>query len=161
MIKYLVIVIALVASVSNALANDGGIRLKDMLSQEAVLEKIVNEEKYTLVMVWATDCPICEKQKPMIQAFQNDFADTRATVIGIANDGQAKINDINNLIDKHQPTYPNYVASPETFFSDFERVTGQEFRGTPTYILYDQEGVLMGVAVGPIDRDRLYNIVSN
>lgn len=46
-----------------------------------------NNNKYTLVMVWATNCHLCEEQKPMIQTFHSDYKDTAANVVGIAIDG--------------------------------------------------------------------------
>lgn len=97
----------------------------------------------------------------MIQEFYNDYGDTKATVVGIANDGMGKIDEIGDLLDKNNPTYPNYVASPDSFFSEFEIATGKKFRATPTYIMYDPKGKILGVAVGQITREALDQIVSN
>jgi len=143
-----------------AQANSGDIRLKSLEYQEVSLNKVVSDGKYTLVMIWATDCVPCEAQKPMIEQFHAEYHSTKATVIGIANDGMGLIEEISSLIEKNNPSYPNYVASPKTFSSDFEIATGKKFRATPTYIMYNPEGSVMGVAVGPITRDKLDNIIS-
>lgn len=112
-------------------------------------------------MIWSTDCVACEEQKPMIQAFHEDYSDKTANVIGIANDGMSLRRKIKKLIKKNKPTYPNYVASPNTFFSEFEIATGKKFRATPTYIMFGREGQVLGVAVGQITREKLDHIVSN
>ncbi|MBX2879280.1 MAG: TlpA family protein disulfide reductase [Granulosicoccus sp.] len=154
-------VIALLTLSSSASALDGDIRLSSLQNQSASLNEVVDNGKFTLVMIWATDCVPCEAQKPMIQQFHDAYHESTATVVGIANDGMGMANEIQVLIDRHEPTYPNYVAAPETFFSDYELTTGKKFRATPTYIMFNPDNELMGVAVGPISREKLDQIVSD
>ena len=161
MIKKIVLASALLVFVAAANANVGDIRLQSLDSQSISLNETINDGKYTLVMIWSTDCVACEEQKPMIQAFHQDYSQTKATVVGIANDGMGLLNDIKKLINKNNPDYPNFVASPDTFFSEFEIATGKKFRATPTYIMYDPTGKIIGVAVGQISREQLDQIVSN
>jgi len=138
----------------------GDIRLQSLTYQDVLLNEQVNDGKFTLVMIWSTDCVPCEQQKPMIQAFHDDYSATQANVIGIANDGMEMLDRISELLDKHTPNYPNFVASPKTFYSDFEIATGKKFRATPTYIMYDPDGNVAGVAAGPITRELLDKVVA-
>lgn len=160
MTKRLLLALALLVSFATLNASVGDIQLQSLSKKNISLNGLVNDGKYNLVMIWSTDCVACEEQKPMIQAFHEDYSETKANVIGIANDGMSLRRKINRLIKKNKPTYPNYIASPETFFSEFEIVTGKKFRATPTYIMFDPEGQIMGVAVGQISRDKLDQIVS-
>jgi len=140
-------------------ANAGDIRLQNLKYQNTSLSEIVGGGKFTLVMIWATDCVPCEAQKPMIQEFHTAYINDTARVIGIANDGVENVAEIASLIEKHDPTYANYITSPDIFESEFEILTGKKFRATPTYIMFDRKGGVMGVAVGPITREKLDNIV--
>lgn len=160
MTKRLSLALALLISFATLNASVGDIQLKSLSKKDISLNALVNDGKYNLVMIWSTDCVACEEQKPMIQAFHKDYSETKANVIGIANDGMSLRKQINKLIRKNKPTYPNYIASPETFFSEFEIATGKKFRATPTYIMFSPEGQVMGVAVGQISRDKLDQIVS-
>jgi len=160
MTKRLLLALALLTLFATVKANTGDIQLQSLSKKELSLNGMVNDGKYNLVMIWSTDCVACEEQKPMIQAFHKDYSETKANVIGIANDGMSLRKKINKLIKKNKPTYPNFIASPETFFSEFEIATGKKFRATPTYIMFDPEGRILGVAVGQISRDKLDQIVS-
>jgi len=161
MIKRLLLVLALFASFELVYANIVDIRLQTLAKANVSIKDMVNDGKYTLVMIWSTDCVACEEQKPMIQAFHKDYSETKAKVIGIANDGMGLLDEIKKLINKNEPAYPNYVASPDTFFSEFEIATGKKFRATPTYIMFNPKGKIIGVAVGQITREKLDQIVSN
>jgi len=160
MTKQFLLLLALLTSLSTAIADSGDIQLQSVDQQDVSLNEVVNDGKYTLVMIWSTDCVACEEQKPMIQAFHKDNYDKQANVVGIANDGMDMLAEINELLDKNEPTYPNYIASPETFFSEFEIATGKKFRATPTYIMFNPKGQVMGVAVGQISREKLDQIIS-
>lgn len=160
MVRMFLLALALVTSLATAYASTNDIQLKSLSKKNTSLNKLVNDGKYTLVMVWSTDCVACEEQKPMIQAFHKDYSETKANVIGIANDGMSLIRDIKKLVNKNKPSYPNFVASPKSFFSEFEIATGKKFRATPTYVMFNPDGEIMGVAVGQITREQLDQIVS-
>ncbi len=160
MTKNILLALALFASLTTVGASTGDIQIQSLTKQDFSLNALVNDGKYNLVMIWSTDCVACEEQKPMIQAFHNDYSETKANVIGIANDGMSLRKQIKKLIKKNKPSYPNYVASPKTFFSEFEIATGKKFRATPTYIMFGPQGRILGVAVGQITRDKLDQIVS-
>jgi len=161
MTKRLLLVLALLTSFATVNANVGDIQLQTLAKVDVSMNKMINDGKYTLVMIWSTDCVACEEQKPMIQSFHKDYSETKAKVIGIANDGMGLLGEIKKLIKKNEPSYPNYVASPETFYSEFEIATGKKFRATPTYIMFGPDGRILGVAVGQITREKLDQIVLN
>jgi len=159
MTKRILLVLTLLAPFA-LYANVNDIQLQSLASKQISLNEVVNDGKYTLVMIWSTDCVACEEQKPMIQTFHTDYNETKANVVGIANDGMQLLDKINKLIRKNSPTYPNFVASPKTFFSEFEIATGRKFRATPTYIMFGPDGDILGVAVGKISRESLDKMVS-
>ena len=147
-----------------ALATIDDIRLSTLQNEPDSLNRIISNglhaNKLTLVMVWATDCPPCEAQKPMIQQFHDDHSNDVATVVGIAIDGLKHIEEVNRLIEKNRPTYPNFLADPDTFLEDFEAVTGQAFDGAPSYILFNAKGHALAVAIGPVTKEQLQSAIA-
>lgn len=149
-VKYLLLIVGLTTSLSVAAFN-----VQNFKYQSVDINDVVGDGRWTLVMIWTTDCVPCEEQKPMIQEFHNAHVETDARVIGIAADGMGKIDEISRIIEKHNTTYPNYIADAKTFKDDYAGLTGKAYRATPTYILFDPDGAMKGVAVGPISREKL------
>lgn len=126
----------------------------------SVISEGIHADKVTVVMVWATDCPPCEAQKPMIQQFHLDYSDSIATVVGIAINGLKDIDEVNRLMAKNAPAYPNFLAKPDTFLLDFEAATAREFAGAPSYIMFNAHGQALAVAMGPVTREQLESAVT-
>ena len=116
--------------------------------------------RWTLVMLWTTDCIPCEAQKPMIEAFHRDHRDVDARVVGVALDGMGMIDEIRAINARHESSYPVLVAFDDVFAEQFEALTGKPFRATPTYLLYDRRGGFAGANVGPVAREALDRAVA-
>lgn len=160
-IDNIIIVFAVLLVCSQVVANDVlNIRLKSFERNDVSLSNHIQEGKLTLLMIWATNCPPCEKQKPMIQQFHADYHTTKAQVVGVVIDGFKDLDEVNRLMEKEQPSYANYVAEPSTFLHDFRLVTGKPFTGAPSYIMLDDKGVVLAVAIGPVTRAQLDGAVS-
>jgi len=120
----------------------------------------VGDGRWTLVMLWTTDCVPCEAQKPMIGAFHDAHADHAAHVVGIALDGPGALPEIESIVALHAAAYPTLVAFDDVFAEQFETLVGKPFRATPTYLLYAPDGQFAGAHTGPVARDRLEAIVA-
>jgi len=150
----------LIASLALSASGTADIRLQNFDLTDVSLKDMVVDDRYTLVMVWSTDCPACEEQKPMIQSFHDDYKNSSAKVVGVALRGLDDLAEINALIDKNKPSYPNYLASASTFLDDFKYETGTNFAGTPSYIMFAPSGEAIGVAVGPVTREQLESVIA-
>lgn len=135
-------------------------QLQDLHAERVHLSDFLIEGRWNLVMFWSTDCIPCEQQKPMIEAFHAAHKDTDAVVLGIALDGMENKAGIDLLIKKHNPSYPNLVVFTDVFARQFRELTGQDFRATPTYLLFTPEGEMAGVRAGPIDRELIEGVVA-
>ncbi|ASJ74395.1 Thiol-disulfide oxidoreductase ResA [Granulosicoccus antarcticus IMCC3135] len=135
-------------------------QLQDMESSRVNLNDYVGDGRWTLVMFWSTDCIPCEQQKPMIEAFHHDHQASDARVVGIALDGMEAEAEIQKLIDRHNPSYPNLVVFTDVFHRQYKELTGKDFRATPTYLLYDPSGNLAGARTGMIERAALEAVVA-
>jgi len=134
--------------------------MQNLRGEKVDLHAYLGQGQWTLVMLWTTDCIPCEEQKPMIQDFHNSHVESNARVIGLALDGPDKQNEIEKLIEKHQPNYVNLITFDDVFPRQFEEQTGKTFSVTPTYVFYKPDGELMGVHVGKVSREALESVVA-
>ena len=137
----------------------GAFELQRMDDVRVNLDDFVGGGRWTLVQLWTTDCIPCERQKPMLEAFHREHAQSRAQVVGIALDGPDAMAEIESVVARHDPSYPTLVAFDDVFGEQFQALTGKSFRATPTYLLYAPDGAYAGVHTGPIDREQLERIV--
>ena len=135
-------------------------QLQSLTSERVNLNDYIGDGRWTLVMFWSTDCIPCEEQKPMIEAFHQAHSSTNARVVGIALDGMENFPGIKELVDHHQPSYPNLVVFTDVFHRQYKELTGKDFRATPTYLLFSPTGKLSGARAGKIERAMLESVVS-
>jgi len=134
--------------------------LHDLNGKPASLEKHVGKGKWTLVMFWAVHCPICERNKPEINAFAEKHQGKDAEVVGIVIDGLEKKAEIEQKLKQHPLKFPNYVAELGLMAMNFEIAANEPFRGTPTYWLFNPQGELVAVNPGPIRAEALENFIA-
>lgn len=142
--------VALVTVSFSAVAKSPFKGLVDTDGAAASLSDTIGNGKWTLVMLWATDCHICTEQKPKISAFYDERKNTDANVVGIALDGTTGLKQVRRYLDRHQPTFPNYVSDIRALGLTYEMLTEESLRGTPTYLLFAPDGELKGNNPGPI-----------
>ena len=110
----------------------------------------IGEGKWTLVMIWATHCHICKEQKPLISAFHEAHKDLDAHVYGVALDGPSALPSVRQYMKSHRVLFPTYVGDIGSIAASYQALTDEPFRGTPTYLLFNPDGELMGNNPGPI-----------
>ncbi|NND91525.1 MAG: TlpA family protein disulfide reductase [Granulosicoccus sp.] len=135
-------------------------QLQDMNADRVDLTDYVGDGRWTLVMFWSTDCIPCEQQKPMLEAFHREHQASDAHVVGVALDGLEAREAIQQLIERHDPSYPNLVVFTDVFQRQFRELTGKDFRATPTYLLFEPSGTLAGARAGPIDRALIESVIA-
>lgn len=126
----------------NGLVNIDGAALTDAAG--------IGEGQWTLVMIWATSCHICQEQKPLISAFHNAHKDTNAKVFGIALDGEPRLDVVKKYMDRYEVAFPTYVGDFQDVAESYQQLSAESLRGTPTYLLFDPSGELKGNNPGAI-----------
>lgn len=124
------------------------------------LEERVGGGKWLLVMLWATDCHICKQQKPEMSRFHDKHKDTDAEVLGIALDGMGAVDEVKSYLEDHKPSFPNYVGEIAIVASHYLVLTEENLRGTPTYLLFNPDGELVGNNPGPLSVEALEQFIS-
>lgn len=119
----------------------------------------VGQGKWTLVMLWATNCHVCKEQKPKLSAFHDKNKDLNAQVYGIALDGHRSLKKVNRFMAANKVTFPTFVGEANAIMRQYQVLTSSSFRGTPTYLLFDPDGVLKGNNPGAITMDALTRFI--
>ena len=125
--------------------------------EDVNLENLTGNGKWTLVMIWATNCHICRVQKPEISAFHDKSKDVE--VIGIALDGPDRMDAVKQYIVDTKPSFPNYVTDSAVLASYYFGMTEENIRGTPTYLLFNPEGELLGNNPGKLSVDAIESFI--
>ena len=150
----------LLGSASAVAGDNPFLDLVDVTGKDADVSSAIGEGKWTLVMLWATDCHICTKQKPEISAFYDKHKSENVDVFGIALDGRDNLDDVNSYLTRHQPTFPNYVGEIGVVAVNYQMLTEEPLRGTPTYLLFNPEGELKGNNPGPVSPGAIESFIA-
>ncbi|MEE9494449.1 MAG: TlpA disulfide reductase family protein [Gammaproteobacteria bacterium] len=133
--------------------------LQTLAGESHSLDTIIGDGKWTLIMFWATDCNICRQQEPLISAFHEKHRDSDAKVVGIAIDGFEKQARVKQHLQDNPLSYPNYIGSLPMIGFNYQALTEESFRGTPTYLLFTPEGELVGANPGPMKMQALESFI--
>ena len=119
-------------------------------NKPAEIADYINNDKWLLVMIWASDCHICNREAHAYVDFHFKHEENNAQVLGISIDGQEKKQAAESFIKRHEINFPNLISEPEKLANWFEKLTGQNWMGTPTLLLYSPEGELKVQQIGAI-----------
>lgn len=127
--------------------------------EEINLGDKVGKGKWLLVMFWATDCPICKMQEPTISAFHEAHSDIDAEVIGVSIDGPDNMAEVKKYLAENDLAYPNYVTDVLSASFSYAGIAQNQFKGTPTYLLFNPQGELLGDNPGPMRLEALESFI--
>ncbi len=111
------------------------------------------DDKWLLVMIWASDCHICNREAHAYVDFYFKHEESNALVLGVSIDGQVKKAEAELFIKRHEINFPNIISEPDKLAHWFEKLTGQSWMGTPTLLVYSPEGELKVQQIGAIPLD--------
>jgi peroxiredoxin len=132
------------------LANAAGpdLVLSDLNGKPVPVSKYIGQGKWTLVMLWAHNCPVCNREVDNISFFYDDHKNKGVNVLGVSVDGPSQIAKAQAFVDDHLVDFPNLVIEPAA--QQIEKFGGGPFVGTPTFYVYSPEGKLVAKNVGAI-----------
>ena len=123
---------------------------EDFNGNPQVLENYTGKGKWLIVMMWASDCHICNREAHQYVDFHMVHSDSDATVLGISLDGESRKKAAKKFIKKHSVDFPNIIAEPEYVSNLYRELTGQFFAGTPTFLIYSPDGELKAAQAGAV-----------
>ena len=104
-----------------------------------------------LVNFWATWCPPCKQEIPLLQAASDHFAEDLVVLAINGGDSEAQIQE---FVDAN--------GYDMMFLVDTENATSQEYlvRGFPTSFFIDGEGLIQAIHVGMLDEGLLLDYLA-
>jgi peroxiredoxin len=123
---------------------------QDFNGKPQLLENYTGKGKWLIVMIWASDCFICNREAHQYVDFHLVHSDTDATVLGISIDGESQKKEAQGFIKKHSIDFPNLIAEPEYASNLYRELSGQFFAGTPSFLIYSPDGELKAAQAGAV-----------
>ena len=123
---------------------------KDFDGNPHAIKDFVGNGKWMVVMLWASDCHVCNQEINQYIAFHKNHMDKDAVVLGVSLDGDEKKADANDFFSRHKVNFPSLIGEPEQVAAMYQNLTGAEWIGTPTFMVYTPAGKLLGAQVGAV-----------
>lgn len=133
---------------------------KDMSGKPRTLDEFTGEGKWTVVMIWASDCHVCNREVHNYSDFHFVHSDRDARVIGISIDGWAGKQDAEDFIQRHHLSFTNLIGNVDAVADWFSRQTGARWVGTPTFLIYNPAGELKAQQVGAVPVELIEDFIS-
>ena len=149
----------LLATASNVIASDWT-EVRTLEGKFTTLSQHFEEDKWTLVMLWTTDCGICQREYPVISEFHDKHKDERAKVIGVSLDGYSELEKITEHINEMPMTFDNLIGEITVVAFNYQNATEEPLRGTPTFLMFNPNGQLVGHNPGPVKPEALERFIS-
>jgi len=127
--------------------------LRDLDGQAHSIDDYTGHGKWLVVMIWASDCSVCNADAHHYVDFYNAHHDKDISVLGVSMDGWAGRAAAKDFIRRHHVTFPNLVGEPTAVAQLFQNLTGQSWVGTPSFLIYDPSGTLRVQQAGAVPVD--------
>jgi len=152
---YAIVVLVGMSVAGNAYA--GG--LTDFSGHGKEISDFTGNGKWRIVMIWASDCHVCNQEAHSYVKFNEEHKDKDAQMLGISMDGKAKLKDAEAFVKRHQLNFPNLIGEPADVAMDYMQMTGAEWVGTPTFLIYGPKGDLLAKQEGAVPVDLIENFM--
>lgn len=149
----------LAAISGSGFAFESDTRFKDLDGNEIELGKFIDQGKWTLVMLWLSDCEVCAIEAPQFSEFHH-ANDVDTQVLGIALDGYKNKRAITDFIDRHNADFPHLIGEFPIVAIDYEDRMGETLLGTPTFVLYTPDGEIAGNMPGILRIEALKEFIT-
>jgi peroxiredoxin len=124
--------------------------LRDPAGAVHTLDEYTGQGKWTVVMMWASDCHVCNEEAAAYSDFHERHRDTDAAMLGLSLDGWEGREAAREFIRRHALPFPNLIVEPEKGAALYASLTRQPWIGTPTFLVYGPDGTLLAQVVGAV-----------
>ena len=127
--------------------------LQDFKGNAQSLNDYKGKGKWTIVMMWASDCHVCNQEAHQYVDFHKKHSNKDATVLGVSLDGAEKKTDAEGFLKKHTINFHNLSGEPTDVGAVYRDLTGDSVRGTPNFLIFSPDGDLRAQQVGAVPTD--------
>ncbi len=124
--------------------------LQDMDGKRKLLSDYTGKGKWTVVMLWASDCHVCNQEASEYDDFHHSHRDRDAVMLGISMDGIEGRRDAMSFIERNDVGFPNLIGDPEAVASLYIGLTGSDWIGTPSFLIFAPDGELKAAQAGAV-----------
>lgn len=133
--------------------------LQDFNGNPRSISDFSGKGKWLVVMIWASDCHVCNQEAHAYVDFHFVHSDQDAQVLGISIDGQARKTEAQKFIQRHKINFPNLIGEPAAVARLFSQLTGTYFAGTPAFLFYDPKGELRAQQLGAVPTELIEEFI--
>ena len=153
----LVLVFSLMPGI--AMGNAPDFNLIDLDGNQHNINEYIGNGKWTVVVIWAENCPVCNAEIENYEFFHYEHKDKDARVLGVSIDGRKKIKLSRDFVERHVLSFPNLLVEPD--MRAIMKFGGGPFLGTPTIYIYTPAGEIVAAQTGPVPVDVIENFIAN
>jgi peroxiredoxin len=124
--------------------------LRDFEGGERTLSEFTGQGKWLVVMIWASDCHVCNAEAYQYVDFHDMHEDDNANVLGVSMDGQGRRAEALAFIERHSLSFANLIAEPGDVARLYRELTGEHFVGTPSLLVFNPRGELRAGQAGAV-----------
>jgi thiol-disulfide isomerase/thioredoxin len=124
------------------------LRLPDLTGREVASTAWAG--KVLVIHYWASWCPPCVNELPLLNRAQQELGDQGVQVVGIAVDRAA---DVRAFVTRYPVNYPILIADPAAV--ELSRRLGNRVLGIPFTVIFDRYGHRVFSHVGEVEATRL------
>lgn len=146
----LVVLVSFWLTSSAIAAISGAGILQGMDGSIHTLNEFTGQGKWTVVMLWASDCHVCNAEAKSYDKFHRAHINKDATILGVSLDGAVKKGEAEKFIQRHDVHFPNLIGEPATVEQMYTQLTGQAWVGTPSFLIYGPNGELRAAQAGAV-----------
>jgi peroxiredoxin len=134
--------------------------LREFHPGPAALDEFLGKGQWVIVKIWVSDCHVCNQEAHQYVDFHEFHKDTDAVMLGISLDGQDRAAAL-GFIEKHEIPYPSLITDYATGMGWYTSVTGRQWVGTPTFLVYDPEGTLRAQQAGAVPTELIEQFIAS
>lgn len=134
-----------------AAATAPNVALKDFTGKDRNASEFIGKGKWTVVVLWAHNCPICKQEIHQMSFFHDAHRKKDATVLGVSVDGYANKELAQGFVDEHALNFPNLLIEPE----GVAQFGAGRLIGTPTYYIYAPDGKFVAKKIGAATQEQI------
>jgi peroxiredoxin len=131
-------------------ATEEEIVLTDFEGNRRTIGEFAGNGKWLVVMIWASDCHICNTEVPEYMAFHETHKDKDASVLGISMDGESGKKEAMAFLDRHLVNFPSLIGETAAVTALYGQLTGSFLAGTPAFLIYAPSGELAAKQIGAV-----------
>lgn len=124
--------------------------LRDLAGRQTTIDAHIGKGRWTLVVIWATDCFVCASEMPRYGAYYASSPEPEFSLLGVALDGYARRRRIVQTMTRWNIGFPSLVTESLALRWTCGEPHEASLYGTPTFMLFDPSATLRKLNLGPV-----------